>query len=578
MIHKLIDYVNKLKKNGMFLKYFKRYTLIFILPFLLTYLLFYCTYMLFAEKDLSDSLNSEVLNLTVSSNNIINNIMNQYYQYSSNKDVDYLLTLNREELYSYENHITFAPIQALLNNSQKFLNYYTDISLFSIKGDYIISSGNSNTAETFTNSSWYKEYKTNQNNNFISCEIVPSTGKEIINLCFPIKNIINDTTGLFIASLDYQALASQLSVGNYENQIKIISGNTIMYSSDFNEIGTMIDTSLIPKNTKPNISFSDSTAVTVCTFYDDSFTLVCTSDISHHLNSVINASMLFLALTILTVIISIAVSIHMSMNFYNSVTDISSHLLFDNSEWAVHEADFVINNINNTILNKKNLEHELAANIIQLKKSQIVALQTQLNPHFIYNTLNAIGLSMNNPRIRSDILIRNFSDILEYSLNTKELLTAVKDEIAYTKRYIEIEEIKYMEKFNIVFSIDEDINELKVLKFMLQPIVENTLRHGFLHHSEEGFSANISADKTDNELIFTITDTGMGIEPERLSEIQHNLNNELFPEAHNIGLYNIHLRIRLIFGKQYGVSIDSEKDKGTTVKITLPIIKTAEIN
>lgn len=562
----------------MFFKYMKRYLLLFTLPFMLTYIVIYFAYVNFTKTELTERMKSDFISLSSTTDNIINNTLNQYYQYTTNTDVQYLLSLEQKDLYSYKNIISLKPVLSLLYNSKLSANYYTEISLYSIKGNYVISSGYNNTIENFYNTAWYKKLITQDVNSFIVSDFDSDRQKNVIYVCFPVYNQINETIGLMIATLDYNELNNLLSPEINKRNIKIIDKDgKIIYSSNVEELGTYINGYTNSPSDDIRIDYTVLRAIiSRPTVYND-FTLICDNDISRYSTTLRNTTILLLLLSLITIIIPIVVSAYMSKSFYSSISNITSQLLFNDSEWAQNEADYVINNINSIIFNKKNLEQELAKNIVQLKKSQIVALQTQLNPHFIYNTLNAVGLSMNNPRVRTDILIKNFSEILEYSLNTKEIFADIKDEIRYTVRYLEIEEIKYMENFNIVFNIDDNVNELATLKFILQPIVENTLRHGFKHRSCENFQAEISAKMLSDCIEFIIHDTGYGIEPERLSEIQQNLENELFPESHNIGIYNIHLRIRLIFGKEYGVGITSEKNKGTTVKIRIPIIHKEQI-
>ncbi|MDY3928844.1 MAG: histidine kinase [Clostridia bacterium] len=562
----------------MFFKYMKRYLLLFTLPFMLTYIAIYFAYVNFTKTELIERIKSDFINLSSTTDNIINNTLNQYYQYTTDTDVQYLLSLDQKNLYSYKNNISLNSVLSLLRNSKLSVNYYDEISLYSIKGNYVLSSGYSNTIDNFYDTAWYKKFTTQNAKNFIVSDFDSATHKNAIYVCFPVCNQINETIGLLTITLDYQELNNLLSPEMNKRSIKITDKDgKFIYSSNAKELGAYAHRYTNNLSEDIKIDYTGLRAIiSRPTVYND-FTLICDNDISGYSVTLRNTTLLLLLLSLITVIIPIIVSVYMSRNFYKSISNITSQLLFNDSEWAQNESDYVINSINSIIFNKKNIEQELAKNIVQLKKSQIVALQTQLNPHFIYNTLNAVGLSMNNPRVRTDILIKNFSEILEYSLNTKEIFADIKDEIRYTVRYLEIEEIKYMENFNIVFNIDDNVNELATLKFILQPIVENTLRHGFKHRSCDNFQAEISAKMHSDCIEFIIHDTGYGIEPERLSEIQQNLENELFPEAHNIGIYNIHLRIRLIFGKEYGVGITSEKNKGTTVKIRIPIIHKEQI-
>ena len=170
-----------------------------------------------------------------------------------------------------------------------------------------------------------------------------------------------------------------------------------------------------------------------------------------------------------------------------------------------------------------------------------------------------------------DVLIRNLSDLLTYSLDTQNTFVTIRQEMMYTTYYINIEEIKYETKYNINWNIPNEQYEVKILKFIFQPIIENTLRHGFKHKSGDSLTLTVSSEVSGNKIRFTFYDTGCGIKKPELIKIRENLKTSAFPETKNIGIYNVNLRIKLIFGDEYGVDIDSEENKFTKVTITLPV-------
>ena len=167
--------------------------------------------------------------------------------------------------------------------------------------------------------------------------------------------------------------------------------------------------------------------------------------------------------------------------------------------------------------------------------------------------------------------IRNLSDLLNYSLDTQNTFVTIRQEMMYTTYYINIEEIKYETKYNIKWNIPSGQYEVKILKFIFQPIIENTLRHGFKHKSGDSLTLTVSSEVSGNKIRFTFYDTGCGIKKPELIKIRENLKTSAFPETKNIGIYNVNLRIKLIFGDEYGVDIDSEENKFTKVTITLPV-------
>lgn len=167
-------------------------------------------------------------------------------------------------------------------------------------------------------------------------------------------------------------------------------------------------------------------------------------------------------------------------------------------------------------------------------------------------------------------VIRLLSDLLSVSLDTKTTIVTVAEEISYTKKYLEIESIKRRNSFDIVWDMDESLYDLKIIKFILQPIVENAIEHGIKFLLDKRGKIEISGHINNDAIVFEVKDNGPGISPQQLEHIIDLMNSEDIQENKNIGLSNVHRRIKLIYGEKYGVNIESSSE-GTVVFITIPI-------
>jgi two-component system sensor histidine kinase YesM len=226
-------------------------------------------------------------------------------------------------------------------------------------------------------------------------------------------------------------------------------------------------------------------------------------------------------------------------------------------------------------LNEKNLNYQkkMLLQEIENKHIQLLALQAQINPHFLYNTLeciNSMGVLYDSWEIQN--MATSLAFIFNYSVKGEHLVF-VQDEINIIKYYINIQQIRFPNKFNIIYEIDQNILSYKMLKFILQPIIENNFKHG-IENSTDFYTICIMGRSINNKLVISIHDNGMGMDEERLKEVQRDLynNEETLSESYSIGLSNINKRLRLYYGSDYGIKIDSKKQIGTKVILTMPLV------
>jgi len=210
--------------------------------------------------------------------------------------------------------------------------------------------------------------------------------------------------------------------------------------------------------------------------------------------------------------------------------------------------------------------------------SQMKALEAQINSHFLYNTLESINSIAEIEEIESiSTMSLALGNMFRYSIKTKSELVTIGEELNHVKDYISIQTIRFDNRFNLVVNIDDNLLEYKILKLILQPIVENALYHG-LQYCNYGNTIEINGYIKKSNICLDITDNGIGISEEQL----HNLQNKLAEKPHfaelgqrnaqSIGLKNIHSRIELYYGQEYGLTIHSKKKEGTVINIKLPIL------
>ena len=219
------------------------------------------------------------------------------------------------------------------------------------------------------------------------------------------------------------------------------------------------------------------------------------------------------------------------------------------------------------------------------KQAQYLALQNQINPHFLYNTLEGIrGETLNAGLENVSNMAEALATFFRYTISNVENLVLLEDELANVNNYYIIQRYRFGERLNLRVEYDDPENEMKMMacklpKLTLQPIVENAIYHGIERKIGKG-NVRIQIETTASRLIITISDNGVGMTEERLREINDKLNRTTLEyikpndETHSgIAAVNVNNRIKLLFGEEYGICMYSTLNVGTDVEITLPLLK-----
>lgn len=210
---------------------------------------------------------------------------------------------------------------------------------------------------------------------------------------------------------------------------------------------------------------------------------------------------------------------------------------------------------------------------LKQQKLQFEILANQINPHFLFNTLETIrmhALLSNQPEL--DTIIMKLGQTLRYALDTSSTTTTLERVLEYIQAYLDIQHFRFQDKLNYTIDISPDLNQrnMIMLPFLLQPIVENAINHGF-STKKKGGRITISATRAGDLVTITVEDNGCGIAPDRLAELNNKLstdNTEV--SSDHIGMHNANNRIKLFYGMEYGIRLDSTENVGTLVTIKLP--------
>lgn len=205
------------------------------------------------------------------------------------------------------------------------------------------------------------------------------------------------------------------------------------------------------------------------------------------------------------------------------------------------------------------------------RKSELNALQAQINPHFLYNTLDSIVWMAENGNSQDVItMVTSLARLFRISISRGKNIITVEQEVEHARNYLIIQKIRYKNKFTFQFDVDERVLNYRTLKLILQPIIENSIYHGIEYMVDEGL-IKISVRIEDGKLLYQVEDNGLGMDKDKLDSLLSESYESDSKSGSGVGVKNVHQRIQLYYGKEYGLKIQSELEEGTMVKIYLPL-------
>lgn len=283
-----------------------------------------------------------------------------------------------------------------------------------------------------------------------------------------------------------------------------------------------------------------------------------------------------------SIVVCFVLSGFFSKRFYNPILSITKDIekigqgdysaRIDIKDAPKDELAVLSENINQMTATLEDNTQKLVERERELGNAHVNMLQAQLNPHFIYNTLDTvkwIGKANNVPEVAT--ISSGLAKILRTSINSQQIVT-LRQELELVKSYVDIQKIRFDDKFEFIMDIPDDIIKAKIPKLILQPVIENCIVHGF--EDRTNGKILISGYRDDDKLRLSVKDDGCGIEKEELIELNRfdhlGRKNEEDNPGNNIGINNVNSIIQLHYGKEYGLLIESVPGKGTVVGYLLP--------
>lgn len=400
----------------------------------------------------------------------------------------------------------------------------------------------------------------------------------------------NSTLGVLLVDMNYSSIEQLLTKANTDNSSEYIylmdSNGEIIYHPK----QKLIYTNLFEENNLVAAAYEDGSyeeefagekrLVTVKTVSYTGWKLVSVVPMSSFEMGISGTRMFVILLVSLSMMMIIVLNQLVSARIAHPLQRLNESV----KEWEAGnlnpdiyvggslEVEHLGKTLRSTVEQIQELMNDILREQEEKRKSELDALQSQINPHFLYNTLDSIVWMIEGERYEDAVfMITQLASLFRISLSRGRTIISIEDEIKHAKNYMNIQKIRYKNIFRVDFDIDEEILNCCTVKLVVQPLLENAIYYGVECMDGEG-EIFVRGYRKDGDIYLEVRDNGLGM-PEEMVEALLTENNRVRKSGSGVGLINVHNRIRLSFGDIYGLEIESRPDEGTAVRIHLPDIR-----
>ncbi|MFC3343976.1 sensor histidine kinase [Paenibacillus abyssi] len=531
---------------------------------------------------------------------IISELETLSFSFSKNSNMIVALknVFNKKEL-TYVDHKLFTTIKSYIDSTSHIKPYVHSLYIYyDNSNNRLISSGDMGltSLDAYYDYAWYEGYLKEKSAKGVRSELrelqrYPSSRPESILTIYNNLFTINpaEADGIIVLNIkpDYIKDLKDSTV-SYPDQGLIIvneSHEPVISYKLASEINKQ-DISSFLNNDQNFFSYTKSeNKYTVSKYVSSQYGWTYISVIPNQSLYAVPFRLLHISVTLIVVclIMGLLLALYMTRNNYLNFLKLvkilesaqSGQLLPTDLTKVKDEHSYLIRSMIKTFLEQNYLKMQLSERKYKIKVMELLALQSQINPHFLYNTLHTISwkaIALTKKPNEVSEMIDNLSIILKYAISNSSETVPLEEELYYTQCYLNIQLVRYHNKFKVNWRCDEDILHIHVMKLLLQPLIENSIYHGIKEKEVFG-TISIKIVKDHSFLKIWLVDDGLGMKPETLKAIREKLKHgEDSLTNEHIGLYNVHKRLVLMYGDEhYGIRIKSKYNKGTAIYMRIPI-------
>ena len=526
----------------------------------------------------------------------MNQNIDSYIDYMEN--IAYLISSNEDvQDYLFDEKIDNEGRYRILNQLQTILDSRSDIrnvGIISKNGRMLINDGSKSVNQDLdlNTQEWYATALEKPNGPILTSShvqhIISGERPWVITLSRGIRDRSGsgEKEGVFFIDLNYSAiseLCDQSTVGTKGYAFILDAKGNIVYHPQqqqlYNELQTE-NISLIMDTDEDTVltgTGNDGKLYSISRSEKTGWTVVDCTNVKELLSKSRQAQSVY----VLTAIILVIVALLFSRFMARSIT-LPIQKLRDSMK-KVQEGDFSVSDV---VVDSKNeigsltksfdvmthRIHELMEQNVheqeEKRKSELKALQSQINPHFLYNTLDSIIWMAEGKKNEEVVLMTaSLARLLRQSISNEDEVVPIANEVEYARGYLTIQKMRYKDKLEFQIEVDSSILYIPLIKLVLQPIIENAIYHGLKYRESKGLLI-VKGFMKDGNAVLQVIDDGVGMDEETLAHIydKHKVNYH----SNGVGVYNVQKRLKLYYGEDYGITYTSELGKGTTATITIP--------
>ena len=526
----------------------------------------------------------------------MNQNIDSYIDYMEN--IAYLISSNEDvQDYLFDEKIDNEGRYRILNQLQTILDSRSDIrnvGIISKNGRMLINDGSKSVNQDLdlNTQEWYATALEKPNGPILTSShvqhIMSGERPWVITLSRGIRDRSGsgEKEGVFFIDLNYSAiseLCDQSTVGTKGYAFILDAKGNIVYHPQqqqlYNELQTE-NISLIMDTDEDTVltgTGNDGKLYSISRSEKTGWTVVDCTNVKELLSKSRQAQSVY----VLTAIILVIVALLFSRFMARSIT-LPIQKLRDSMK-KVQEGDFSVSDV---VVDSKNeigsltksfdvmthRIHELMEQNVheqeEKRKSELKALQSQINPHFLYNTLDSIIWMAEGKKNEEVVLMTaSLARLLRQSISNEDEVVPIANEVEYARGYLTIQKMRYKDKLEFQIEVDSSILYIPLIKLVLQPIIENAIYHGLKYKESKGLLI-VKGFMKDGNAVLQVIDDGVGMDEETLAHIydKHKVNYH----SNGVGVYNVQKRLKLYYGEDYGITYTSELGKGTTATITIP--------
>lgn len=500
----------------------------------------------------------------------------------NNPDVVSFMTNKMPAKNDYQRVEIISQLRTALSSMVSFNDYIISVDIYSLKNDFVISSSNDFNLMN-QHSDFIKEFMIDTDNTAVVSRnfTLGSDSGRSLSIYRKAPLIDSVKRGVVMITVDEKMFSELLTGDTLRDEscfVVVDSDKRIIVSDNSDYIGTYYDSEHFAQELE---GFENAVVTSVASEYNGWNYILYTKPDKYY--SERNEKLyvtLFISLSV-SIIAGLIAAFWITYRAYRPIAMLSD-VVSSVSNDAV-DTEYLINRKPDELLEiitavfdnyKKRCEYQskLAEKRIMMEKAQLIALQAQINPHFLYNTLENINWSvmeLTGGDNSASEMIRCLSGCMRMILDTENRITTVAYELEHVRLYTKILTLRHKDEFDVIFDIDKNIENSPMVKLTLQPLVENAVYHGVLNEDGRGKITLKGYEDTDCNII-EIINTGNPLSDEELEKLNTSLDDENISESTKIGVRNVERRMKICFGKQYGLKFIRDEADNTIVKIKVP--------